>query len=144
VADDLKRQTGVAFDVHGHVWTRPAQASEVRWEQELRPARDKVLAKLEAFRAAGHKSLHAAITIAPAAAERALWQKNVDHLTELCEVSQIVLATDDADVTTITVAEAAMPECPRCWRRTGSQSGHPEEPSLCVRCASVVKSLEQQ
>jgi isoleucyl-tRNA synthetase len=112
-----------------------------RWEEELRPLRGKVLVKLEAFRAAGHKSLHAAVTVTPAASERPLWQENLAHLTELCEVSRIELTASDAAATEVTVGEAPLPECPRCWRRTGSASGHAQEPSLCIRCASVVNSL---
>jgi isoleucyl-tRNA synthetase len=141
VADDLLRQTGTGFDAHGRLWPTPAATMDGRWEQELRPLRDKVLAKLEAFRAAGHKSLHAAVTVTPATSERPLWQENLAHLTELCEVARIQLAPGDAAATEVTVSEAPLPECPRCWRRTGSASGHAQEPSLCIRCASVVNSL---
>jgi isoleucyl-tRNA synthetase len=115
-------------------------ASAGHWEQELRPLRDKVLAKLEAFRAAGHKSLHAVVAVTPATSERPVWQKNLAHLTELCEVSRIELGARDATATEVTVSEAPLPECPRCWRRTGTASGHAAEPDLCTRCASVVKS----
>jgi isoleucyl-tRNA synthetase len=141
VADELQRLTGTAFDVHGQVWAPVADSSDGRWEKELRPLRDLVLAKLEAFRASGHKSLHAAVTVTPAAADRSLWQKNLSHLPELCEVSRLDLANNDAAVTEVLVGEAPLPECPRCWRRTGSASGHPGEPNLCIRCASVVKLL---
>jgi len=138
VADELLRLTGTPFDVHGQIWARSAVVADARWEQELRPLRDAVLAKLEAFRATGHKSLHASVAVTPAAAERALWQK---HLIELCEVSNITLAPNDAATTEVAVTEAPLPECPRCWRRTGAASGHTQEPNLCIRCASVVESL---
>jgi len=138
VADELVRLTGAAFDVHGGIWDAPAAATAERWERELRPLRDQVLAKLEAFRAAGHKSLHAAVTVSPAAGERRLWEKNLAHLTELCEVSRLDLAAGSPAATEIVVSEAPGPECPRCWRRTGSASGHGLEPNLCTRCASVV------
>jgi isoleucyl-tRNA synthetase len=140
VADELQRQTGTVFDVHGSAWQTRVASTDGRWEQELRPLRDQVLAKLEAFRAAGHKSLHAAVAVTPAAGERPLWQTNLAHLTELCEVSRIELGAGDAATTEVTVSEAPLPECPRCWRRTGTASGHAEEPTLCTRCASVVKS----
>jgi isoleucyl-tRNA synthetase len=144
VADELARQTGAPFDVHGSVWSRLGATADDRWEKELRPLRDKVLLKLEAFRATGHKSLHAAVAVTPASSERSLWHRNLAHLTELCEVSRIDLAATDAPVTEITISEAPMPECPRCWRRTGAASGFAKEPSLCIRCASVVKCLEKQ
>jgi isoleucyl-tRNA synthetase len=141
VADELARQTGESFDVHGQLWPVPAATADLRWEQELRPLRGQVLARLEAFRATGHKSLHATVTVTPAAQERAVWQRNLAHLTELCEVSRIVLADGDSEATQISVGEAALPECPRCWRRTGEAFGPAEEPTLCNRCASVVKLL---
>ena len=144
VADDLLKQTGWAFDVHGQIWPAPAPATDRRWEQELRPLRDAVLAKLEAFRATGHKPLHAAVTVTPATAERALWKKNLAHLPELCEVSSVTLSEGDAPATEVVVSEAPTPECPRCWRRTGQASGHALEPNLCIRCASVVRCLEIQ
>jgi hypothetical protein len=100
-----------------------------------------VLAKLEAFRAAGHKALEASVTVTPTASEREGWRKDLVRLTELCEVSTIVLAEGDALVTEISVQEASGPECPRCWRRTGIPSGHVQDPNLCIRCASVVSSL---
>ena len=141
VADDLFRQTGAAFDVHGQVWPTPGAARDGRWEDELRPLRAKVLVKLEAFRAAGHKSLHATVAVTPAASERPLWQKNLADLTELCEVARVELVPGDTAATEVTVSEAPLPECPRCWRRTAAASGHAQEPSLCIRCASVVNSL---
>jgi len=140
VADELLRLTGTPVDVHGQIWPKPATASDLRWENELRPLREAILAKLEAFRAAGHKALHASVTVTPTATERPLWQRNLGHLTELCEVSRVELAPSDAAATEVTVAEAPLPECPRCWRRTGTASGHAQEPDLCIRCASVVNS----
>ena len=62
VADELARQTGAPFDVHGQLWLPSATDSDDRWERELRPLREQVLARLEAFRAAGHKSLQATVT----------------------------------------------------------------------------------
>ena len=62
-----------------------------RWNEEIRPRRQAILRPLEAFRAAGHKSLEARVTVKPAAAERPHWQWNLPHLLELCVVSQIEL-----------------------------------------------------
>jgi isoleucyl-tRNA synthetase len=143
VADELLRLTGTAFDVHGQIWPKVAAGTDSRWEQELRPLREAVLAKLEAFRATGHKALHASVTVTPTTIELELWKKNLAHLIELCEVSSITLTASDAPATEVVVAEAPLPECPRCWRRTGAASGHAQEPTLCIRCASVVESLEK-
>jgi isoleucyl-tRNA synthetase len=142
VADELARLTGTPFDVHGSVWTPKDHPTDARWADELRPRRDAVLAKLEAFRAAGHKSLDASVTVTPAAAERQLWKQHLGHLTELCEVSRIELSDGDAESTLVAASDAPGPTCPRCWRRTGNVSGHTQEPTLCIRCASVVKSME--
>jgi isoleucyl-tRNA synthetase len=143
VADQLGRATGEPFDVHAA--SRPlAEGAPVpspnrRWEGEIRPRREAILQELEPFRAAGHKSLEARVRVKPAAAERPQWQWNLEHLTELCVVSRIELAPEDAaGPTEIAVDEAPWPTCPRCWRRTGEVSGAPQDPNLCLRCAAVV------
>ncbi len=148
VADELLRTTGEPFDVHGQVRDEVAPAGKElkspnkRWIEEIRPRRAAILRPLEAFRAAGHKSLEAKVLVKPAAAERPHWQWNLDHLAELTVVSQIELSADDAaGETEVIVTEATGPECPRCWRRTGAASGSPEEPSLCARCAAVVPGV---
>jgi isoleucyl-tRNA synthetase len=116
-----------------------------RWQDEVRPLRERTLAKLEPFRAAGHKSLEAKVTLRPIAAERGLWQRELQNLLELTVVSQMEIFSEDAPgATEITVSEASGPECPRCWRRTGTASGYPAEPNLCTRCAAVVSLLEKQ
>jgi isoleucyl-tRNA synthetase len=145
VADELLRQTGEAFDVHGQTRKDPAPIADAvrRWQDDVRPLREAILAKLEAFRAAGHKSLEAKVTVRPSAAERGLWQRELAKLIELTVVSQLELTAGDAVATEITVSEAGAPECPRCWRRTGTVSGHAAEPNLCTRCAGVVSLQEQ-
>jgi isoleucyl-tRNA synthetase len=145
VADELQRQTGEPFDVHGQIRKEPTPMADAvrRWQEQVRPLREQILAKLEAFRAAGHKSLEAKVTVQPAAAERGLWQRERENLLELTVVSQLQLSIDDAaSATEVTVSEASGPECPRCWQRTGSASGYAAEPNLCTRCAGVVSLLE--
>jgi hypothetical protein len=146
VADELGRATGESFDVHGA--TRLLDEGEKlgnpnrRWTDEIRPRREAILRPLEAFRAAGHKSLEARVHVTPTAAERPHWQWSVDHLAELCVVSQVVLdAADDPTETRITVDEAPGPTCPRCWRRTGAAAGAgAADPDLCLRCAAVISA----
>ena len=147
VADELQSQSGEPFDVHGQIRKEPVPlAGELRrWQDDLQPRREMILAKLEAFRAAGHKSLEAKVTVRPNAADRAVWQRELENLLELTVVSQMELSPDDApDATEITVSDAIGPECPRCWRRTGSASGYTAEPNLCTRCAAVVSLLESR
>jgi isoleucyl-tRNA synthetase len=147
VADELSRQTGEPFDVHGQIRKEPAPLGDAvrRWQDEVRPLREIVLAKLEAFRAAGHKSLEAKVTVTPTVSERGRWQRELANLLELTVVSQLELTAHDAvGETEITVSEASGPECPRCWRRTGSASGYAAEPNLCTRCAAVDSLQEPQ
>ena len=100
VADELARATGEPFDVHGAV--RVVDPGEKlgnpnrRWTDEIRPRREAILRPLEAFRAAGHKSLEARVRVTPAAAERPHWQWSLAHLTELCVVSRVELDAADA------------------------------------------------
>jgi len=149
VADELGRVSGVPFDVHGqardevHLPGREMKSPNRLWTDEIRPRRDAVLRPLEAFRAQGHKSLQAKVIVRPRATDRPNWQFNLAHLQELCVISILELADDDAPGDTeIAVDVAPGIECPRCWRRTGTTSGHVKEPNLCVRCAAVVDSLE--
>jgi isoleucyl-tRNA synthetase len=148
VADDLGRTTGEPFDVHGAV--RVVDLGEKlgnpnkRWTDEIRPRREAILRQLEAFRAAGHKSLEARVRVTPAAAERPHWQWSLAHLAELCVVSRVELDATDAPETRITVDEAPGPTCPRCWRRTGEAAGAgAPDPDLCLRCAAVVRGMKE-
>jgi isoleucyl-tRNA synthetase len=144
VADELGRATGEVFDVHGA--TRLLDEGEKmgnpnrRWTDEIRPRREAILRPLEAFRAAGHKSLEARVRVTPSAAERPHWQWSAAHLAELCVVSKVELDPNDASgETTIIVDEAPGPTCPRCWRRTGEAAGpSAPDPNLCLRCAAVM------
>jgi len=145
VADELVKTTGEPFDVHGQVRAEvflpghQMKNPNRRWLDEIRPRREAILAKLEPFRAAGHKSLEAHVRVKPAAAERPHWQWNLGHLTELCVVSSITLDEHDAPgETEIFVEASAFPECPRCWRHPGPPSGDPRDGNLCTRCASAV------
>jgi len=109
-----------------------------RWLEEIRPRREAILQPLEAFRAAGHKSLEARVLVRPSADELPHWTWNKDFLTELCGVAEIVLEEPSpSGQTEIRVEPATLPECPRCWRRL-EPSGKGAHPELCVRCAAAV------
>jgi isoleucyl-tRNA synthetase len=146
VADELSRATGEPFDVHASVRAEVYPPGKEmgrpnrRWTDEIRPRREAILRPLEAFRAAGHKSLEARVRVTPAAAERPHWQWSLAHLAELCVVSRVELDPADAPgETVITVDEAPGPTCPRCWRRTGEAAGpSAPDPNLCLRCAATL------
>jgi isoleucyl-tRNA synthetase len=145
VADELGKTTGEAYDVHAATWKKAVPVGKTlaspnkRWTDEIRPRRQAILGKLEAFRAAGHKTLHAKVRVTPASAERPHWEWNAALLTELVVVSQIELSDEDAaGPTEITVVECEAAECPRCWRRTGDVGAEAAWPMLCRRCAGVM------
>ena len=145
LADEITRTTGEPFDVHGSVRAEIFYPGKEmgnpnrRWVEEIRPRREAILRPLEAFRAAGHKSLEARVLVRPSAADRPHWEWNRDHLLELCVVSGIEIAAEDAPGDTeITVEESPFPACPRCWRRLGPPAGDPRDPDLCPRCAAAV------
>jgi isoleucyl-tRNA synthetase len=145
IADELSRATGELFDVHATVRQeifppgKEPVPSTRRFTDEIRPRREAILRPLEAFRAAGHKSLEARVRVTPAAAERPHWQWSLAHLAELCVVSRVELAETDGASTTIEVDEMWGPTCPRCWRRTGERAGEgAPDPDLCLRCAAVI------
>ena len=113
-----------------------------RWTDEIRPRREAILRPLEAFRAAGHKSLEARVRVTPAAAERPHWQWSLAHLAELCVVSRVELDAADAPPARRPRSPSTRrpgPTCPRCWRRTGESAGAgAADPDLCLRCAAVM------
>ena len=140
VADELERMTGQKFDVHGQVRPAPTAPNPQHlalWKQ-IRGQREAILAKLEAFRAQGNKSLDAVAHVTPAASDRSAWQSTVGMMAELCVVSEVTLSSDHAaGETEITVQAATLPQCPRCWRHLALVAAGPH-PELCGRCAQVV------
>jgi isoleucyl-tRNA synthetase len=148
VADELSRTTFEPFDVHGTArepvyppGKTPANPNK-RWTDEIRPRRDAILRPLEAFRAAGHKSLDARVRVTPSAAERPHWQWSLGHLTELAVVSRIEIDPADGTETRVEVDEAPYAACPRCWRRTGDPpTPGALDPKLCRRCAQTLAAI---
>ena len=108
-------------------------ASEV--EGELAPLldlRQRVLAALEPFRAAGRASLEASVQIAlPPLEKTALLAYGLGNFADLCIVSSVELT--DGDNEAITIRSADGHRCERCWKVT------PHE-AICERCTSVVST----
>ena len=121
----------VHLQLFGLGWSSAAEA-------ELAPVlelRQRVLAALEPFRAAGKDSLDARVQItAPDATIAKLFAYGLPNFADLCIVSQVEVTPGATATEQITVDAAVGHGCQRCWKVT------PEEP-LCARCASVVSSL---
>ena len=83
------------------------------------------------------KSLEARVTI-PSSRMNGARSMDMDQLADLLIVSQADVSSSAADVQ---VEPAAGAKCERCWKilpSVGQDSGHP---TLCGRCAKVVKKL---
>jgi len=95
--------------------------------------RERATRALEPFRAGGHRSTDALVTIAPAAADRALLAPRTDLLADLFIVSKVVLADRDG-APDVEVSEAPGRRCERCWRWYEQMATD----DLCRRCADAV------
>ena len=101
--------------------------------------------------AAGHVALHAGDD----AASAALVQVMGLNLAELFIVSdcQVSSAEPDAASTvgqganfpglTVEVSEARGDKCERCWMHSPTVGADADHPTLCARCAAVVRKLPQ-
>jgi len=143
VADEIERITGKTFDVHGQVRPEPEapNAQHLATWKHVRAHREAVLAKLEAFRAQGKKSLDAVALVKPSTADRPAWEQTISLMAEICVVSEVTLSNDNAvGETEVTIEAATLPQCTRCWRHLLMVTNGPHL-DLCVRCAEVVASL---
>jgi isoleucyl-tRNA synthetase len=112
-----------------------------RWETLL-AVRAEVLGALEAFRAEGHNSLDADLTLTPAddSVDGLLRGYGGDALKDLFIVSGVELrpvSGNEADApVTVGVALAEGDKCPRCWHVEELVPGLPGKPAVCRRCAA--------
>ena len=105
----------------------------------LTSLRDTVNGVLETARAEKKigKSLEAKVTV-PASALDGGRQLELDELADLLIVSQVEIG----DTQSVAVAPAQGVKCERCWKILPSVGRDSEHPSLCQRCASVVRKLD--
>ena len=99
--------------------------------------RERATRALEPFRAEGHRSTDAQVTIAPLAADRPLLAARLDLLADLFIVSKVVLAERDAAADgegEVEVGQAPGRRCERCWRWFEQMATD----ELCRRCADAV------
>ena len=102
--------------------------------------RDQVNAALEAARNEKKigKSLEAKVTI-PAGKLAGARKVSMDELADLLIVSQVEVSDS---VTDVQVAAAQGEKCERCWKHHIKVGSDTEHPTLCPRCAKVIRALE--
>jgi len=157
VYDLLPAGLAKAASVHLAEWPEPEPA----WDDAARDAdwarllavRDEVLRVLERLRAA--KSIGSAqeASVALSAddpALAALLNQNRALLETLAIVSELEItagpppgATPGVDLPALRVAarKATYPKCERCWNLRPTVGADPAHPTLCGRCAAVVRAL---
>ncbi|MFH2010002.1 MAG: isoleucine--tRNA ligase [bacterium] len=109
--------------------------------ETLLAARAAVTHELEAFRAAKHHPLDAAVTLGVPAALLADLQASAGQLHDYFIVSSVELVPAAGDDFEVTVTEHAGAKCPRGWKRTDAPERVGEFEGVCPRCAAVLKEL---
>lgn len=66
-----------------------------------------------------------------------------DELAALFIVSDVALEKNAADELTVTVSHAVGEKCERCWTFSETVGADSEHPTLCSRCAHVMRELEK-
>ena len=110
------------------------------WWAELIRVRDGVNAVLESARAEKRigKGLEAKAAL-PSGRLPLRHQMTAEELADLLIVSQVEFSSD---VTDIQVEPAQGAKCERCWKILPTVGQDGEHPSLCGRCARVVRKLD--
>ena len=125
----------------------PAVEKDAKWDR-LFKVRTEVQRELEKLRNAKviGKSLEAKVTVHSADAETQKALKSVD-LTSALIVSEALVAdaavgSESADVKglSVKVEMSTHPKCERCWNLRADVGRDSTHPTLCARCAAVVKS----
>jgi isoleucyl-tRNA synthetase len=114
---------------------------ELKW-QYLMALRDKVLRVLEGLRKDKviASNQEAAVTMrctAPDAA--ALKEFGLNQFAALCIISEVKLE-EGVDETVVIAAKSPHPKCQRCWNYGPTVGTDSEHPSICARCAKVVRA----
>ncbi|WP_080874822.1 isoleucine--tRNA ligase [Oceanobacillus timonensis] len=116
-----------------------------KWDHFME-VRDDVLKALEEARSEKviGKSLEAKITLAPLDDETKQVLENVTHLHQYFIVSEAVVTSEKGigkayDYVEVKVEKHPGETCERCWVSSETVGEDQDHPTLCARCASVVK-----
>ncbi|HBF34320.1 TPA: isoleucine--tRNA ligase [Candidatus Sumerlaeota bacterium] len=130
------------------------EALITKWNQFVQ-IREMVMRPMEELRRAKSigKNLDAAAILRPNnKALSDLLIANQEVLKEFFIVSTLKIETSAAEASAaqsleqqleVQVLKASGEKCPRCWTYSENQSADPQHPSLCARCADVVRRLNQ-
>jgi isoleucyl-tRNA synthetase len=104
-------------------------------------ARSAVTQALEAARNEGRlgKSLEAAIELSAAPEAMAVLEKHVGLLADLFIVSEVALSGSGGEPFGVVVSRSTGTRCERCWKHAHDIGADADHPTLCARCAAVVK-----
>jgi isoleucyl-tRNA synthetase len=100
--------------------------------------RERVTKALEPFRAAGHKSTDARVTLHHAASDPLLTAYR-DELADLFIVSEVVLVPGPAE--DVAVELHTGPRCERCRKHFAALAADPND--VCERCAEALRALKR-
>jgi isoleucyl-tRNA synthetase len=123
------------------------QQQQADWTT-LRIVRDQVLKALEEARNQKQigKSVEAQVRVTASDPLYSVLERYKDDLRYLFIVSEVTLergaSGNGTGGLTVEVSNAAGQKCERCWNYSTRVGEDPEHPTLCERCAPVVKQLE--
>ena len=111
-----------------------------RWERMIR-VRDAVNGALEDARAEKKlgKSLEADVELTVPAADEFIIRMDPEELADMLIVSKAAVKAGDALAVQVRTAQGG--KCERCWKVLSSVGSDSERPTLCSRCAAVVRKL---
>ena len=150
-----RREERVRLPAHGRGCLPAGRADRKRWEAVL-AARTEVTRAIEPLRKAGTvgHALDTAVTLYASPELLEVLGGIGTDLRAVCIVSQLHLAPladapadlAQADIAecgklAVSVAKAVGEKCERCWIYSDELGSDPEHPTLCPRCAAVMKEL---
>jgi len=159
MTESVMKPAGLEFEESVHLNDFPVpdpayidDALGAEWDLLLR-VRGDVMKPIEDLRGEekevriGH-SLEAEVTLYADGEILDLLERNRDELAQVLVVSNVELENGDAatadayrgELVTVSVRKSTRPKCERCWRYLQSVGDDPDHPTLCARCADVVRT----
>ncbi len=131
--------------IHLETWPELENVNESimkKWKK-VREVRENVLKALEEERQSGHigHPLEASVTLkVDRETHEVLKTLTSQELADIFIVSSVTLSEEINDDTEVEVEHASGKKCERCWKYSETVGEDPKHPTICARCASVLKS----